>query len=61
MVHARHVPCAVFCQDRPMPSNEVDAALARIVDVEDRIETLTAELDRLQRIIAAAGIPVGSA
>ena len=44
-----------------MPSKEVDAALARMADLEDRIETLTAEIDRLQRIIAAAGIPVGSA
>lgn len=61
LVHARHVPCGRFCHDRPMPSNEVDAALARMADLEDRIETLTAEIDRLQRIIAAAGIPAGSA
>ena len=44
-----------------MPSNEVDAALAQMADLEDRIETLTAEIDRLRRIIAAAGIPAGSA
>lgn len=43
-----------------MPSNEVDVALARMADLEDRIKTLTAEVDRLQRIIAAAGIPAGS-
>ena len=44
-----------------MPPSDLDAALARMADLEEQIAMVTAEVERLQEIIEAAGLPAVTA